>query len=225
MIEADAAMTCLRRAGRAVVVALLAVGVALVVAKRGALDPAGIAATLAAAPATPVVFLAAHVLASLLFVPRTVLAVAAGMLFGIGWGLVWAALGSVMGAVAGFLVARYVNAGLIEPERMRRLGPLLQRAEAGGWRAVTALRLIPVIPHSLANYALGLTRLSVASYALGSLLGQLPMTVAYVDFGAAGARVMVGKADWLAPTLIGAGALAVSLLLPLWTRVQRRGKA
>jgi uncharacterized membrane protein YdjX (TVP38/TMEM64 family) len=222
MMAAEISTTRLRRVGRILVLALLAAGVALAVAKRGALDPTSIAAALAAAPATPLLFLAAHVLASLLFVPRTVLAVAAGLLFGMGWGLVWATLGSVLGAVAGFLVARYVNAGLIEPERMKRLGPLLQRAETGGWRAVTALRLIPVIPHSLANYALGLTRLPVASYALGSFLGQLPMTVAYVDFGAAGERMMSGKADWLLPTVIGAAALALSILLPLFARARRQ---
>ena len=222
MIDAEVSVTRLRRAGRVVVLALLLAGMALVFLKRGALDPAGIAAALAAAPATPFVFLLAHVAASLLFVPRTVLAVAAGLLFGMGWGLLWAALGSVLGAVAGFLVARYVNAGFVEPERMKRLGPLLQRAEAGGWRAVTALRLIPVVPHSLANYALGLTKLPVASYALGSLLGQLPMTVAYVDLGAAGERMMSGRADWLAPTLIGTAALALSLLLPLLARRHRQ---
>ena len=222
MIDAEISVTRLRRTGRILVLALLAAGVTLVVLKRGSLDPASIAAALAAAPATPVLFLLAHILASLLFVPRTVLAIAAGLLFGMGWGLVWAALGSVLGAVAGFWVARYVNAGMLEPERMKRLGPLLQRAEAGGWRAVTALRLIPVIPHSLANYALGLTKLPVASYALGSFLGQLPMTVAYVDLGAAGERVMNGRADWLLPSLIGAAALGLSLLLPLFARARRQ---
>ena len=220
MIDAEFSALRLRRAGRLLVLALLAAGIALAFAKRGSLDPASIAATLGAAPATPFLFLLAHVVASLLFVPRTMLAVAAGLLFGMGWGLLWAALGSVLGGVAGFLLARYLNAGLLEPEKMKRLGPLLQRAEAGGWRSVTVLRLIPVIPHSLANYALGLTRLPVASYALGSLLGQLPMTVAYVDLGAAGGRMMSG-ADWLTPSLIGLAALALSLLLPLFARARR----
>jgi uncharacterized membrane protein YdjX (TVP38/TMEM64 family) len=75
-----------------------------------------------------------------------------------------------------------------------------------------------VLPHSLANYALGLTRLPVGAYALGSLLGQLPMTVAYVDFGAAGGSALSGKASWVEPTLIGLGALAVSILLPRLVR-------
>jgi uncharacterized membrane protein YdjX (TVP38/TMEM64 family) len=76
------------------------------------------------------------------------------------------------------------------------------------------LRLIPVIPHSLGNYALGLTRLDVVPYALGTLLGQLPMTIACADFGAAGERLAAGSADWLPPTLIGLAVLAAAVALP-----------
>jgi uncharacterized membrane protein YdjX (TVP38/TMEM64 family) len=198
----------------------VAVGAALIWRNRGLLDPQAISDAIAARPAAPLVFLAAHVAASLLFLPRTVLAVAAGIMFGTGWGLVWAAAGSVLGAVAGFLVARYVNAGMIEPETLPRFGRILQRVEQGGWRSVMALRLIPVIPHSLANYALGLTRLRLGPYAFGSLLGQLPMTVASVDLGAAGGRLWAGQTGWLTPTLIGAAALVASFLLPRFARRQ-----
>jgi uncharacterized membrane protein YdjX (TVP38/TMEM64 family) len=147
-----------------------------------------------------------------------VLAVAAGLLFGMEWGTLWAALGSVVGAAVGFLLARYLGSDLVGPEQSPRLRLLSARVERGGWRAVAVLRLIPVMPHSLVNYALGLTRLPLGAYALGSLLGQLPMTVACVDFGAAGERLMVGRADWLAPTLIGTAALALSLLIPIAAR-------
>jgi uncharacterized membrane protein YdjX (TVP38/TMEM64 family) len=207
-----------RAIGRTLVLLLIAGGMVLAWLHRAALGPISIEAAIAGYPAAPLVFLAAHVLASLLFVPRTVLAIAAGLLFGIFWGLAWAALGSVLGAVAGFMLARYVNGGLIEPERLRRLGSILRYAEGGGWRTVAALRLIPIIPHSLANYALGLTRLPLGAYALGSLLGQLPMTIAYVSLGAAGGRVAAGQAGWLVPTLVGVAALIVSFFLPRLVR-------
>ena len=70
----------------------------------------------------------------------------------------------------------------------------------------------------MANYALGLTRLSLGAYALGSLLGQLPMTVAYVDLGAAGERLMLGAASWVEPTAIGLVALVLSMLIPAIAR-------
>jgi uncharacterized membrane protein YdjX (TVP38/TMEM64 family) len=207
-----------RRAARVVVLGLIALGAAAAWHWRGALEPVALSAAIGRYPAAPAVFLAAHVAASLLFVPRTVPAIAAGLLFGMAWGTLWAALGSVIGAAAGFLLARYLGSGLVVAEHRAAVRPLLARVERGGWRAVAVLRLIPVIPHSLANYGLGLTRLPLGAYLLGSLVGQLPMTIACVDFGAAGERLMLGRADWLAPTLIGAAVLALSLLIPIAAR-------
>jgi len=209
----------LRRTARLVVLVLLAIGAASVWQWRAILDPTTITAAIGRYPAAPLGFLAVHIAASLLFIPRTLLAIVAGLLFGMGWGIVWAAMGSVAGAVAGFLVARFVNSDLVDP---RRLGPIVGAVERGGWRAVAVLRLIPVIPHSLANYALGLTRLPLAAYSLGSLLGQLPLTIAYVDLGAAGGRLMRGSANWVAPTLIGLAALSLSLLIPAVARRRAR---
>jgi uncharacterized membrane protein YdjX (TVP38/TMEM64 family) len=209
-----APMTRLRLLGRALMLLALAGGIVLVLLNRNTLDPSVITAQIARYPAAPLIFLLAHVAASLLFVPRTMLGLVAGLIFGLWWGLAWAALGSVLGAVAGFLIARYLNNGWIDLENLPKIGPVLLRAEAGGWRAVTMLRLIPVIPHSFTNYALGLTQLSLGDYALGSLLGQLPMTVAYVSFGAAGGKAATGQEGWLVPVIVGVAALALSILLP-----------
>jgi uncharacterized membrane protein YdjX (TVP38/TMEM64 family) len=207
-----------RRAARLVVLGLIVLGAAAAWHWRTALDPMALSAAINRYPAAPAVFLAAHIAASLLFVPRTIPAIAAGLIFGLGWGTLWAAVGSVVGAAAGFLVARYLSAGLTVAERNARLRSLSRRVERGGWRAVAAVRLIPVMPHSLVNYGLGLTRLPLGAYAFGSLVGQLPMTIACVDFGAAGERLMLGQADWLAPSLVGAAALALSLLIPIAAR-------
>jgi uncharacterized membrane protein YdjX (TVP38/TMEM64 family) len=217
MLESTLLARC-RAAGRIALVLLVIGGVGWMLGNRGNLGADSIALAIAQYPAAPLFFLIAHVVASLIFFPRTVLAVAAGALFGLWWGTLWAALGSVIGAVAGFLAARYVNSGLVDLESLKRFGPILLRAERGGWRAVFLLRLIPVIPHSLSNYALGLTRLDVGAYAVGSLLGQLPMTIACAAAGAVGETWVTGKAGWLLPTLIGAAALALTLILPKFFR-------
>jgi uncharacterized membrane protein YdjX (TVP38/TMEM64 family) len=216
-----ASLSRLRLVGRLMVLVLLAAGMVAVWLNRAVLEPNAIRTAIEAHPAiAPLLFLLLHIVASLLFVPRTLMGLVAGGVFDFWWGLLWAATGSVLGAVAGFLIARYVNSGMIDLESLPKLGPVLQRAEAGGWRAVTMLRLIPVIPHSFSNYALGLTRLSLSGYALGSLLGQLPMTIAYVSFGAAGGRAVAGGQDWLLPAIVGAIALAASILLPRWQKAR-----
>jgi len=214
-------MGSLRRTGQVLVLGLVIAGIAAAWRWRGSLDARDLALDLAAIlrayPAAPLVFIGLHLVASLTFVPRSLLGFAAGIVFGAWWGLLWAALGSVIGAVAGFLLARYVHAGLFERARWSRLTALLAWTERGGWRAVTLIRLVPVIPHSLSNYALGLTRLRLGDYALGSLLGQLPLTVAAVELGVAGAQAMRG-ADWIWPTAIGLAALGLTVIIPALAR-------
>jgi uncharacterized membrane protein YdjX (TVP38/TMEM64 family) len=217
--------------GRAIVVrlvllALLLMGVAAAWQWRGVFDPAAWEAVIRHSRAAPLVFLALHIAGSLFFVPRTLLAVGAGLVFGMWWGIVWAAAGSVAGAIAGFLVARYIDTGLVERIEPARLAALRQQAERGGWRVVAMVRLVPIIPHSLANYAFGLTRVGLGAYAVGSLLGQLPLTVAFAEGGAAGGDALLNGSNLayqiLWPSVIGAAALSLSLLLPAMLRRRLR---
>ena len=212
----------LRRATRFMVLGLIAIGAIAAWHWKTVLDPLAITTAIARYPAAPLGFLAVHIAASLVFIPRTVLAIVAGLLFGTGWGIVWAELGSVAGAAAGFLLARYISSGLIDFQRSSRVRSLLEWVEQGGWRAVALLRLIPIMPHSVGNYGLGLTTLPLGAYAFGSLIGQLPMTIAYVELGAAGERLLAGGIGWIEPTLIGSAALSLSLLLSAYFRRRSR---
>ncbi|MGA8398784.1 MAG: TVP38/TMEM64 family protein [Stellaceae bacterium] len=208
----------LRRVGQVFVALCVVAGIATAWRWRGELDPLALTQLIRAYPAAPLVFIALHILASLTFVPRTLLGIAAGIVFGVWWGLLWASLAGVAGAVVGFAIARYLHAGVFERRHWAKFTALLDRASRGGWRTVTLIRLVPVIPHSLANYALGLTRVRLGDYALGSLLGQMPTTIAAVELGAAGEQAMRGSAHWGMPTAIGFTALALSLLIPWFAR-------
>jgi uncharacterized membrane protein YdjX (TVP38/TMEM64 family) len=219
-------------AGRLIVVALLAAGVVAAWRWHSLFDPLALTALIGGNPMAPLAFVAVHIAGSLFFVPRTLLALGAGLIFGMWWGILWAALGSLAGAVAGFLAARYLRTGFVDRGELvqlagpARLAALLKRAEHGGWRMVAVLRLVPIIPHSLTNYAFGLTDVRLGPYAVGSLLGQLPLTIAYADFGAAGGQALLGAAGWrhavLWPSLIGVAALALSLLIPVIARRRLR---
>jgi uncharacterized membrane protein YdjX (TVP38/TMEM64 family) len=219
-------MTGRAATARLLVLVLIAGGITAGWAWRGLFDPRALSGWLGGSPLAPLAFLAVHIAASLFFVPRTLLALGAGMVFGMWWGMLWAALGSLAGALAGFLVARHLYAGFVERANPAGLATLLARAERGGWRMVAVLRLVPVIPHSLSNYALGLSTVRLGAYAVGSLLGQLPLTVAYADLGAAGGRAVLAGAEWrreaLWPILVGLTALALSLLIPALVRRRMR---
>jgi uncharacterized membrane protein YdjX (TVP38/TMEM64 family) len=65
-----------------------------------------------------------------------------------------------MGATLAFLIARYLAADWVERRLAGRLQEIKAGVERAGWRFVAFVRLVPLFPFNLLNYALGLTRLS-----------------------------------------------------------------
>ena len=200
---------------RLAAVAIVAAGAvwALILLSRGEIDSAAIRDAVAQHPAAPLIFVILQILASLLFVPRTVLGIAAGLMFGFVLGSVLAIVGATAGAAAGFAFVRWLGAGKIDLDATPKLGPLVERAERGGWRSVAILRLIPGLPHSVVNTALGLTRISWRDYLVGSFLGMLPMTLVQVSSGVAGREVLWGHNGWMVASLLLAVAFAASFLV------------
>jgi uncharacterized membrane protein YdjX (TVP38/TMEM64 family) len=206
---------------RLIALLALAAGIAVAFIWRQALDPVAIKDAIAANPFAPVIFIGLQVAASLLFVPRTVLSIAAGLIFGFFWGTVWALLGAMLGAAAGFAFVRWFGAtGMLDASP--GIGRLVARAETGGWRSVAILRLMPV-PHSVANTLLAMTNLSWRHYLVGSFLGMLPMTLAQVDIGASGIALLQGN-QWLIACLTLAAGIAASFWLGRWGSQSRSDK-
>jgi uncharacterized membrane protein YdjX (TVP38/TMEM64 family) len=103
---------------------------------------------------------AAHVvlfaLGTVLFVPGALFGLTGGALFGSVWGTALNLAGATLGATAAFLVARYMAADWVRWKAGARLERLIKGVEAEGWRLVAFMRLVPLIPFNLLNYALGL---------------------------------------------------------------------
>ncbi len=161
-----------------------------------------------------VLFLAYHVVASLFFVPRSLLAIAAGALFGLWVGLGLALLGSTLGAVVGFWTARLLNGGLIDPAVFPKIGIWLARAEQAGFRTALLIRLSP-LPNSLVNYALGLSRIGTIPYLCGTALGMVPVAVIAVNIGASGVDALHGHANLLS-IVSWAGAFVAFTGFTMW---------
>jgi uncharacterized membrane protein YdjX (TVP38/TMEM64 family) len=219
----------LRRTIPRLLVAVLVFGTAAFsYAHRAELQPVNIQALLAGNPWAPVLFVAIHVVVSLSFIPRTILAVAAGAIFGLWAGIVLTMIGGMVGGAAGFLLARYLHRGFFAFDGKRGLAwvtALRRRLDDGGWRGVALVRLVPVLPHTAGNYAFGLTQVSFVDFCLGSFIGLLPTTVLAVDFGAAGGQVLNGSIGWVEPTLVGLAAVAATIILPrLLKALSRRRK-
>jgi uncharacterized membrane protein YdjX (TVP38/TMEM64 family) len=135
----------------------------------------------------PVFLAAAYVIACVLFVPGWILTLGAGFLFGLVRGTIAVSLGSVLGATLAFLIGR----GLLRDWIEKRMGtyPRFQTVDRAigreGFKIVLLLRLSPLFPFNLMNYALGLTKVSTRKYVLASWIGMLPVTIVYVYIGSA----------------------------------------
>jgi uncharacterized membrane protein YdjX (TVP38/TMEM64 family) len=205
--------------------ALLAVGMGLVWQSRATLTTEAIVAWVEGLGVWgPLVFVCLYGLAPALFVPGSVLTLAGGALFGPLLGALLSLAGATAGATVAFLLARYLAADWVE----RRLGGRLQAIKAGvereGWRFVAFVRLVPVFPFNLLNYALGLTRLSVRTFAVTSLITMVPGALAYAYLGYAGREVISGGSDLVRKGFLALTLLAAVALLPGLIRRWRRPK-
>jgi uncharacterized membrane protein YdjX (TVP38/TMEM64 family) len=107
-------------------------------------------------------FIGIYALAAVLFVPGSLLTIAAGLVFGLGLGTVAASAGATLGASLAFLIGRYFARGIVEEkthgsDKFRTIDDAIGRE---GWKIVGLLRLSPLIPFSASNYFTGLQRLA-----------------------------------------------------------------
>jgi uncharacterized membrane protein YdjX (TVP38/TMEM64 family) len=131
-----------------------------------------------------IAFILLYMVATVAFLPGTILTLGAGVVFGVVLGSVYVFIGATFGATAAFLVGRYLARGWIAKkiEGDKRFSAIDQAVEREGFKIVLLTRLSPAFPFILLNYAYGLTSVSLRDYFLGSL-GMIPGTVTYVYLG------------------------------------------
>lgn len=192
---------------------LAAIGLALAFRER--LDVVALESWIAAAGvAGPLLFMILYGLAAVLFLPGSVLTLAGGALFGPVWGTLWNLTGATAGAALAFLVARYLGADWVERRAGARLKRLNDGVAAEGCRFVAFVRLVPLFPFNLLNYALGLTRIPFPAYLLATWVFMLPGAVAYTYLGYVGREAVAGSEGLIQKGLIALALLAAAAFLP-----------
>ena len=172
----------------------------------------------------PVGFVALYMLAAVLFVPGLVMALAGGALFGPVWGSLYNIAGATLGATLAFLVARYVLGDWVMRKSRGRASQLIDGVAVEGWRFVAFVRLVPVFPFNLLNYALGLTRIPLVTYVVASAVCMFPGTIAYTWLGFAGREAAAGSEGVIRNALLALGLIAAVVFLPRFVRrLRRRG--
>ncbi|HPX37624.1 MAG TPA: TVP38/TMEM64 family protein [Mycobacterium sp.] len=137
----------------------------------------------AAGPWFPLAFFATHVAVTVLPFPRTAFTLAAGLLFGPALGIAIAVTASALSALLALFAVRALGWQLSSLVSHPALESVDARLRERGWAAVLSLRLIPVVPFSVLNYAAGASSVRVVPYLLATLVGVLPGTAAVVVLG------------------------------------------
>lgn len=162
----------------------------------------------------PVAYVMLYAAGTPLLVPAALFALAGGALFGPVWGVVLNLSGATIGAAIAFLVARYLAGDWVAHKTSGRLKRLINGVEAEGWRFVALVRLVPLFPFNLTNYALGVTKIRFAAYVITSFVCMAPGAVAYTWLGHAGREALVGNTAAIHYGLLALGLLAAVAFLP-----------
>ncbi len=170
----------------------------------------------------PLLFMALYALATVLFLPGSVLTIAGGALFGPVWGILYSLTGATVGATLAFMVARYLASDWVARKAGGRLKQLIEGVEAESWRFIAFVRLVPLFPFNLLNYALGLTRIKLSPFIVTSYLCMLPGAIAFTYLGYAGREAAAGSEGSIHKGLLALSLLALTIFLPRLIRRIRR---
>ncbi len=179
-------------------------------------------------PWSVIIFIGLYVIATVLFIPGSVLTLGAGALFGVAWGSIYVSIGSTLGATAAFLIGRYLARDAVTRKigTNARFAAIDHAVGSQGWKIVGLTRLSPMFPFTLLNYAFGLTRVKLSHYVVASWVGMMPGTVMYVYLGslakaATGDRTRTAG-EWV---LYSVGLLATILVTLFVTRLAKQALA
>lgn len=178
----------------------------------------------------PIAFMLIYVVATVAFLPGSVLTLGAGVLFGVIQGSIYVFFGATIGATCAFLVGRYLARGWISKKIAgnQKFSAIDKAVGKEGFKIVALTRLSPVFPFNLLNYGLGVTGVSLKDYVLASI-GMIPGTMMYVYIGSlAGSIATIGGetqpdanpiAQWAIRILGFAATVAVTLYV---TKIARK---
>lgn len=179
----------------------------------------------------PLTFIVLYILATVLFIPGSILTLGAGVVFGVILGSIYVFIGATLGAAAAFLVGRYLSRGWVSKqiENYPKFKAIDQAVAKEGFKIVLLTRLSPIFPFNLLNYSFGITQVSLKDYFSASI-GMIPGTIMYVYIGSlAGSIATIGAvqpknteteiAQWVVRVVGFVATVAVTIYV---TRIARK---
>lgn len=175
-------------------------------------------------------FAGVYVAAAVMLLPASVLTLGAGFIWGPFVGLAVVLPSATLAATTAFLLGRTVARGWVQRKvaDSPRFRAIDEAVGSGGFRLVLLLRLSPLFPFNLLNYMLGLTRVSVRDFVLGSVIGMAPGTFMYLYLGSlvtSASQLLSGERPSAGPlgTVLYALGLIATVVVTVW--VTRKARA
>ena len=131
-----------------------------------------------------IAFILIYIIATVAFLPGSILTLGAGFVFGVVWGTIYVFIGATIGATGAFLVGRYMARNWVvrKIEANSKFQAIDKAVGREGLKIVLLTRLSPVFPFNLLNYAYGITGVTLKDYIIASV-GMIPGTMMYVYIG------------------------------------------
>ena len=206
------------------VLLLLVAGIATAIMYRDQFDAAALESWVKdAGSAGPIVFMLIYIIGTVFFLPGAVLTLAGGALFGPVFGTFYNLTAATIGAMISFIAARYLAHDYVEQKSGGRMKQLKDGVENEGWRFVAFVRLVPLFPFNLLNYALGITRIKFWHYVISTYVFMLPGAIAYTYIGYIGKEAATGGDGLIQKGMLGLALLAIVSFLPRLIGALRRG--
>ena len=180
----------------------------------------------------PAIFIALYIAACVFMLPGSILTLGAGVVFGLVKGSIAVSIGSTLGATFAFLLARYLARNWVSSKIAgnEKFNAIDTAVGSQGWKIVLMIRLSPIFPFNLLNYAFGLTKVRLKHYFFASWIGMMPGTIMYVYVGSlAGDLAKLGTGQHTRTTgewvMYGVGLLATLVVTVFVTRIAKKALA
>jgi uncharacterized membrane protein YdjX (TVP38/TMEM64 family) len=174
-------------------------------------------------PAAPVAAVLIGAVLLIALVPRTLITVAWGALFGPLSGAGYTLAAALLAAAIGFGIGRLLGRDFVAERvrgRLARLDHWFARQTVLG---VVTVRLLPVGGFGLVSYGYGTTGARLLPYLVGSVLAAAPSAFGYAAIGAAVSNP--SSINWFAAAPAGLGLVATAIILTRWRLAHRRARA
>ena len=168
----------------------------------------------------PVLYILIYSIATICILPSTPLNLTGGAIFGAVWGTVWTSIAAILAAILAFGFSRTIGRSLVERKLAGKWESIDREMQQGGFFYMFAIRLLPLIPYGIVNFAAGLTSIKFRDYFLGTLLGTVPGILPFVIMGSGLTALKQGD---VLPMLVGLALTGMLVGTATWYRRRSSG--